>query len=91
MYCVHLSPSPPTPPALREDYHWLDVAGGMALVVHANCHQCADPSTRLPHVLGPGIVGPTVASALASHGVLATDTLLQAMMKVAPTWPNAWP
>lgn len=91
MYCVHLSPSPPTRPATQDDYHWLDVGDGMSLVVHANCHRCTQPETRLPHVLKTDPVGVTVASALAAHGVLATDTLMDAMMKVAPIWPVAWP
>lgn len=92
MYCVHLCPSsPPVHPVAKESYHWLDVDGGQTLVVHGNCHQCAQDDTRLPHVLGPGPVGNAVASALAAYGVVATDTLVQAMMKVGPHWPPAWP
>lgn len=91
MYCVHLCPSPPTPASTRDPCHWLDVGNGQSLLVHANCHQCNQPETRLPHPLEPGPVGATVASALVSLGVVSTDTLLQAMMKVAPTWPQAWP
>lgn len=91
MYCIHLCPSPPSLPISKDAYHWLDVGNGQALVVHANCHQCAQADTRLPHALAPGAVGATVASALSAYGVLAGDTLLQAMMKVAPSWPPAWP
>lgn len=91
MYCVHLCPSTPDHPVAQEVYHWLDVAKGQTLVVHANCHKCAQDKTRLPHVLGDGPVGSDVAAALAAYGVTATDTLLGAMMKVAPTWPQAWP
>lgn len=91
MYCVHLCPSPPDHPVAQEPYHWLDVAGGQTLVVHANCHRCSQDGTRMPHVLDAGQVGDTVAAALSAYGVTATDTLLQAMMKVAPSWPQAWP
>lgn len=91
MYCVHLSSSPPTRPVERDEYHWLDVGDGMSLMVHADCHHCIQPETRLSHVLKTDPVGAAVASALAAHGVLATDTLLAAMMKVAPSWPPAWP
>lgn len=91
MYCVHLCPASIAHPVADEPYHWLDVADGQVLLVHPNCHRCQQADTRLPHALTPGPVGATVASALVAHGVVATDTLLEAMMKVAPTWPQAWP
>lgn len=91
MYCVHLCPSPPDLPVAKDPCHWLEVANGQVLLVHANCHLCQQAHTRLPHPLTTGPVGATVASALASFGVVSTDTLVQAMMKVAPTWPQAWP
>lgn len=91
MYCVHLCPNPPVLPVANQSYHWLDVAGGQVLLVHADCHKCEQPSTRLPHPLDSGPVGDAVAAALVAYGVVATDTLLEAMFKVAPTWAQAWP
>lgn len=91
MYCVHLCPTPIAHPVASEEYHWLDVAGGQALLVHPHCHRCQQGATRLSHPLQDEPVGATVAAALVDHGVVETDTLVQAMMKVAPTWPQAWP
>ena len=91
MYCVHLCPDPPVLPVSRDACHWLNVAGGNVLLVHGDCHRCQQPATRLPHPMQNRAVGATVAAALAAYGVVATDTLVDAMMKVAPTWSPAWP
>ncbi|MFP3246910.1 MAG: hypothetical protein RXR20_20520 [Paraburkholderia sp.] len=91
MYCVHLCPNPPALPVAREEYHWLPVAGNQVLLIHPDCHHCGQPSTRLPHVLAGEAVGTTVATALAAFGVVESDTLLHAMLKVAPSWAQAWP
>lgn len=91
MYCVHLCPNPPELPVAREEYHWLPVGGNQVLLIHPDCHKCGQAATRLPHVLSEGEVGDAVATALSAYGVSASDTLLQAMLKVAPHWPKAWP
>lgn len=91
MYCVHLCPNPPQLPVAPEACQWLDVDNGKVLLIHPDCHVCHQPGTRLPHILHPGAVGTVVAVALAQFGVEQGDTLLQAMLKVAPTWAAAWP
>ena len=91
MYCVHLCPNPPELPIAGEEYHWLPVADGKVLLIHPDCHACRQGATRLPHVLHDAQVGTEVALALAAFNVLATDTMCQAMLKVAPHWPRAWP
>lgn len=91
MYCIHLCPNPPAMPLCREAYQWLDVGGGLALCIHADCHKCEQPATRMPHIMLDGAIPAALAAALTAHGVTTTDTMLQAMMKVAPTWSPAWP
>lgn len=91
MYCVHLCPNPPELPVAGEEYHWLPVADGKVLLIHPDCHKCRQPVTRLPHVLHEDVVGDAMASALVDYGVKKNDTMLQAMFKVAPHWPVAWP
>jgi hypothetical protein len=91
MRCYHLTANPPPLPIAHEACQWLEVAGNQALVVHADWHQCAHPESRLHHILKPHPVGPELAAALSAWGVVAGDTLQQAMLKVAEDWAAAWP
>lgn len=91
MKCFHILSAAPDPCPFDDGCHWLDVAGGNVLLVHPNCDRCADPSTRMGHVMGSEPVGAAAATALSAFGVLATDTTAQALLKVAPAWPQAYP
>lgn len=91
MICVHLTTIPPEPPVCAEAHQYLNLPSGKALLVHADCHLCQQPATRLPHVLSDGGVGLELSGELSSFGVTSTDTMLQAMFKVAKTWGAAWP
>jgi hypothetical protein len=91
MRCYHLITPPLVPPVCNEPYQYLEVGNGQWLLVHADCHQCEQGTTRLPHILETGPVAADVAAALTQWGVLETDTLAQAMFKVAADWSAAWP
>ena len=91
MRCYHLTPNPATLPACNEPCQWLEVGNNQLLLVHSDCHLCAQPDTRLPHLLLDSVVSDELCAALAQWGVVATDTVTQAMCKVAADWPAAWP
>jgi hypothetical protein len=91
MRCYHLITPPLAPPICDEPYQYLEVGNGQWLLVHDDCHRCQQGATRLPHILATGAVGGNVAKALTQYDVLPTDTLTQAMFKVAADWSAAWP
>ena len=91
MRCYHLTPNPPTLPACNEPCQWLEVGNNQLLLVHSDCHMCIQPETRLPHLMLDSVVSAELATALSQWDVLPTDTVAQAMLKVAREWAAAWP
>lgn len=79
--------------------HWLDIPGSVppAVLVIASFHSasegrawCAQPQCK-PLLRGYDLVPPIAVTLLGpSFGVLATDTIADAMEKVAASWAFAW-
>lgn len=80
-------------------YHWLDIPGSVpaAVLVVACFHSasegrawCAQPQCK-PLLRGSALVPPIAVTLLGPpYGVLATDTVADAMEKVAAVWLGAW-
>ena len=91
MKCYHVLTDAEVPPPWTMPYHATEGANGW-LCVHEDFASCPDPSTRMGHILdASAVVGETYAAILAPWGVTATDTVLQAVLKIAAQWGTAYP
>lgn len=91
MKCYHVLADAQVPPDWTIPYHASEGANGW-LCVHDDFGGCPETATRMGHVLDPAAtVGAAYAAILAPWGVLAADTVLQAVMKIAARWSSAYP
>lgn len=88
MKCYHLLAEAPT--SWKGSCQWLNVEGGV-LLVHEDGQLCQSEASHIGHLLGGNEVGTKVATALAAYGVISTDTVPQAMLKVGKQWSAAVP
>lgn len=91
MKCYHVLTDAQVPPSWDIPYHATEGANGW-LVVHDDFTNCPDPATRTGHILdSTAVIGATFAAILAPWGVATTDTVLQAVFKIASQWSAAYP
>ena len=84
MKCYHLLPAGTTP--LCRDYVWLDVGGGNVLLAHSDQDGCSLTGS-CGHLLLPDPIPSAVATALASYGILGTDSCVAMALKMAAHFP----
>ena len=91
MICAHIVTLPVPANLCGESYQYTVLPDGRAFLVHADCHTCNDPQTRLPHPLHRDPLDADTVAALSSFGVVRGDKMRDALLKVGATWPAAYP
>lgn len=91
MKCYHVLTDDQVPPSWDIAYHATQGANGW-LCVHDDFANCPDIPTRMGHVLDDSAtVGTDAAAVLTPFGVVSTDTVLQAVLKISAQWSAAYP